>query len=717
MRNIVIMRGIPGVGKSTFIRERGLEPWTISSDTLRNLLDSPIQDENGCLNICQSSTNEVFNFVYYLIERKMKNREFIIFDATNIELNKFQKLKKLVETYRYKAILLDFSNTSIETCIEQNKNRKFKVPNFVIEKMYNLLLEENKKKIPSWLNVVNPNDFDAALNYEIQDFSNFKKIHHIGDIHGCYTVLKEYLNGNLKEDELYIFLGDYLDRGIENLEVLNFLSAISTKKNVILLEGNHEIHLWNYANNLEINSHDFDYRTKKQIESFEKHNIRRLYRKLRPFVFYNYNGKKVFVCHGGITFNPNELYKIPEKQFIHGVGKYSTDVNEYWDTKNNGIYQIHGHRNTTNKPISIKDSKVFNLEGKVEFGENLRVLTLDVNGFKEFYVKNNVVNRKHIAKTIDINLSKEEYLNILRDDNSINEKKFSNNISSFNFSREVFWRGDWNIQNIKARGLFLNTKSYEIIARSYDKFFNIGEIEDNVNLIPNKKGDNLLDNLNYPLIAYEKENGFLGITGYDTLNDCPIIASKSTINGLYRNWFNDILKDTLKDNFDEFFKDLKRLNLSAVFEVIDVVNDPHLIEYKKSNVILLDLIKREQRFSKLNYNELLSFAAKYNLSVKQKAYILQNEKDFIDFKNKCSNNDIKLEGYVLEDTNGFMFKVKLPFYLSWKKIRNFLEKNDGLIVGKDYTNFNEEEVKIINFIIKNSLFEESIITIQRKYYI
>ena len=61
-----------------------------------------------------------------------------------------------------------------------------------------------------------------------RDFSQYKRIHHIGDVHGCYTALMKYLddNGGIKDDEFYIFTGDYIDRGVENAEVVNFLISI-----------------------------------------------------------------------------------------------------------------------------------------------------------------------------------------------------------------------------------------------------------------------------------------------------------------------------------------------------------------------------------------------------------------------------------------------------------------------------------------------------------
>ena len=78
-------------------------------------------------------------------------------------------------------------------------------------------------------------------------------------MHGCYSVLSKALTGNnqivldkdsdyfLDKNIQYVFVGDYLDRGIENKQVFDLLLNICNKKNVVLLEGNHEAHLFNYA--------------------------------------------------------------------------------------------------------------------------------------------------------------------------------------------------------------------------------------------------------------------------------------------------------------------------------------------------------------------------------------------------------------------------------------------------------------------------------------
>ncbi len=70
----------------------------------------------------------------------------------------------------------------------------------------------------------------------------YKRILVMGDIHGKYKKLSSVfnkLNFNADEDFL-ILLGDYIDRGEENLHCLQWAMKISELKNVIALRGNHE---------------------------------------------------------------------------------------------------------------------------------------------------------------------------------------------------------------------------------------------------------------------------------------------------------------------------------------------------------------------------------------------------------------------------------------------------------------------------------------------
>ena len=91
-------------------------------------------------------------------------------------------------------------------------------------------------KVPNYVVTIKPEQFNEAIRYNILDYSHYKKVHHVGDIHGCFAPLNKYFKDGLKDDELYIFVGDYIDRGRQNVEVLRFLMEISQKKKKLQLK-------------------------------------------------------------------------------------------------------------------------------------------------------------------------------------------------------------------------------------------------------------------------------------------------------------------------------------------------------------------------------------------------------------------------------------------------------------------------------------------------
>ena len=70
----------------------------------------------------------------------------------------------------------------------------------------------------------------------------------IGDIHGMYEPLEKMLE-NWQADEQLIFLGDYIDRGPQILEVLHRVWQLESDYGAICLRGNHEQMLLNFLTN------------------------------------------------------------------------------------------------------------------------------------------------------------------------------------------------------------------------------------------------------------------------------------------------------------------------------------------------------------------------------------------------------------------------------------------------------------------------------------
>ena len=71
----------------------------------------------------------------------------------------------------------------------------------------------------------------------------------IGDIHGCYdklVALIDQLKINYSQDTV-VFLGDYIDRGPDSFQVVDYLLKFKAKHpNTIFLKGNHEALLMRY---------------------------------------------------------------------------------------------------------------------------------------------------------------------------------------------------------------------------------------------------------------------------------------------------------------------------------------------------------------------------------------------------------------------------------------------------------------------------------------
>lgn len=673
MRILLLLRGSAGCGKSTWIEKNGLKPYALSADDIRLLCQSPVMQVDGTEAISQGNDNVTWKILFNLLEVRMQKGEFTVIDATNSKTSEINRYKEMCNTYRYRIYCVDFTDIPIEEVKRRNANREplKRVPDEVIDKMYSRFATQ---KIPAGVKVIKPNELDSIW-IKLFDFSEYKKVHHIGDIHGCNTVLQKYLsnNGGIKDDEFYIFTGDYIDRGLENAEVVKFLISIKDKKNVLMLEGNHEKWLWMYANNCIAKSKEFELITKPALQKakIDKKDIRQLYRRLGQCAYYKYGDNIYLVTHAGLSTIPENLSFVATDQMIRGVGNYNDFekiATTFVNTTPNNCYQIHGHRNTKGLSVKVND-RVFNLEGRVEFGGTLRCVQVDRDGIHVIEVQNEIFKIPEMQNEETVtNSSIADTIIDLRANRYIHEKQFGN-ISSFNFTNKAFYDKVWNEQTVKARGLYLDTAKGKVVARSYPKFFNINERSET-------KFDMLQYKLKFPVTAYVKENGFLGIVSYNEYEDDLFIATKSTIDSQFAQWFKDMIYSKIVPENIEKMKDyIKENKVSFVFECVDMKHDPHVIEYPESKLFLLDIVKNDLDFSKYTYEEMVDVANQFELIHKEKAYEIANWQEFFDWYYDVLDEDYeyngrKIEGFVIEDSVGYMVKLKLSYYNFWKFMRN-----------------------------------------------
>ena len=672
MRTLVLLRGAPGCGKSTWIKEHGLQNYAISADELRKMYASPILQPDGSIAIAQNNDKAVWATLFQILENRMERGDFTVIDACNSKTAEMTRYRDLAHQYRYRIYCVDFTGIPMDEAKRRNKLRESLkwVPDEYIERVYSRF---ETQQIPSGVTRVAPEEFEDVVYTKPFDMSQYKKIVHIGDIHGCYDKLMEALPNGIEDDTGYIFLGDYCDRGPDSAKVIEFLLSIYKKPNVCLLEGNHERHLWAWANDKVSRSKEFEYKTRPQLETagIQKKDVRELYRRMRQCSWYKYHGRHVLCTHAGLSdFSLlGRLDFVASYQMLYGVGKYE-DVErcaKSFDCMYEFTYQVFGHRNETGEMLTKMGDANICLEGGVERGGELRTATFETGEFSPPTMKFDCYpNPLPDQPQVEV-VPSEESVTIhdlvakMRESKLIQEKKFSH-ISSFNFTRKAFADKKWNNLTTKARGLFIDTVNNKIVARGYDKFFAIGEREET-------KIVSLEHKIAFPVDIYIKSNGFLGMVSYDHATGQLFTTTKSSPDGPMADLFRAKIPDWQRQRMEDYLIDH---DVTLLFEVIDPVNDPHIITYHRDDIILLDAVSNTLDPEFMPYDELAELATQLNCTVKgkyvpSKTYTMGGFKAIVEDVENIDTDSI--EGVVFRDANGLMLKQKTNFYNEWKKLR------------------------------------------------
>ena len=798
MRTLLLLRGAPGSGKSTWIRENNLEQYALEADRFRQLISNPIMTLDGEYRITQDSDRLAWDMLYKALEHRMRRGDFTIIDATHATKTSIQNYKKLIELYRYR-VYYKTVDCSLDELLKRNQTRPEhkRVPEDVILQKHALLQTND---VPNFATEIN--DLSEIDNFYTMDANKYKDIKVIGDVQGCYTVLMEALS-DFNPETLYIFAGDLLDRGIENDKVLQWAFDHAKDPNVIFIRGNHDVHLENWAfDALDENGdpiklpHVFNYKTRPQLlgqkdyDHYEigidlkddgltyytvngqitdipvfyykdefiqkprmtfrdgyihlidpyqiRHNTnystftvdefklkkqtRDLIRRFRDAVALEFHGRKYFINHAGISALPKMTF-IPSFQLIRGVGKYETQIDEIWEDsfqKGNtqGFIQVHGHRHTDSTEHSIC------LEDNVEYGGNLCVLHITENGHSVQKYENTVFRIPQTDTESDsatkpwIEDTENQTTNSMIRNKHIRVKSLDHNLYSLNFTSRAFEKGIWDTETIKARGLFVDQTTGKIKMRSYNKFFAIGEQEET-------QISNLKKSVKFPLIAHKKYNGFLGIAS--TINGEFVIATKSTTEGEYVDYFREIF-DQLTQKEKDQLKDLSaKYNCSFTFEV-EHTSDRHIIDFDKNSLTILDAIPNSFEFNGIDIDSAFSNNVLDQLKITSPFFkrkeVIATFDDIPTLMRYIKEHDYDRdsEGLVLTDQNGFMFKVKYAYYREVKRLRGLhenaiksLRASTAIKLNKAFT---DVQVRFLNWLRDKDnayIFETHIIDIFRDF--
>lgn len=669
MRTLLLLRGAPGSGKSTWIKNNGLSNYTLEADKYRIAICNPVLTEDGQFVISQNNDKVAWNNLFRDLETRMQNGDFTIIDATHANPRSFAKYKNLVETYRYRVFVKTF-DADWKTLLSRNDSRpkNKQIPESALLRMHVMF---NNTCVPKWVTKID--DISEIEDVQVDNVDKYCRVMVIGDVHGCYVQLMQMINGGFRDDTLYVFCGDYLDRGPENKKMLNFILENYQRKNVVLIEGNHEMYLRNWSYGVTVANREFNKNTKlditngiKDVKALMKR-VRQMTRSLYQLYAFSFRGQKYFVCHGGLSMIPKTLY-VSTQQIISGVGCYTTPIDEIFERNRENHYhsaqfiQIHGHRMTDSTQHSIC------VDGHVESGGQLKAYVIDGEGS---YMKTiDGVNHVDLTQAKDdlVISDKERFENIKKSQYIKLKMQPKNNLVSINFTREAFNKSVWNSITLQARGLYVDIDTGQVRMRSYDKFFNIGE-----------QSETTVSYLSEHIVpgfrAWKKENGFLGMMS--TIDGKVILGTKSCMYGdacdIFTDDWNKLVSDEDKVTLSRVSKEN---NCSFIFEVLDK-RDRHIIDIDHNEIVLLDAVKNSYDSFSEDYSERILNDLMLS-SIRKKEFVgtFETMDDLMKYIHK-HDDDKDIEGLVIHGKDKFTnkdisFKVKFNYYKCVKKLRSVL---------------------------------------------
>lgn len=706
MRKLILLRGAQGTGKTMITRT--YRPLVVSFDDFRELYAPyiPTLDGDESLVLTNSAQKKVVRAAFEAAEERMRLGSTVIVDNMNLRQKDQKDWVGLAKKYQYEVLLLDVQgDVSDEELLRRNFLRGHKqVPAPAL--LASAAIGRERNIHPSIREITRAELADEVEGHtKWEDFDAYDRVVVVGDIQSCADALSQAVadqadDGNTRT--AWVFIGDLFDRGPDAGRVFAELEGLRADRSdafldVFLIEGNHETNMRQIILGTAEKGQFKDARTsREQIHAagYNDDDILELLSQTVPFKSFHFGGKNFFACHGGVdgrtTIGGRRLELLPDYFFINGVTDRAETykrrttwehVGEHLaaDPKQREVIQLHGHRNG-----SFDDERrpedaipgVYNLEQGVEHGGHLAVTVIDRDG--EVTIHRHAERDATSAETCDqpspeVKSIAEE----LAAHPDIRTKDIGNGISAYNFTREAFSKARWDSLSVSARGLFM--RGEKVVARGYDKFFNLGERHNGYTR------DQVLETFEYPVLVKPKVNGFLMIIAavdgelvYYTKGGPTDYAEAG------RRAFERAHMLSIREDLARLLADL---DVSLTFEVV-LENDPHIVA-DPVGVHFLDAIVNDVEFRLADDKALGVIEAYVGQGAQSTVLTAENREELAGWLDYYA--DDQGEGAVFTDAAGRWTKVKSKRYSYLKSLRTPLMR---AVTGKAETlgqRFSEEE--------------------------
>ncbi|HEU5069086.1 MAG TPA: polynucleotide kinase-phosphatase [Verrucomicrobiae bacterium] len=270
--SFVVLIGVSGSGKSTFVRKHFKPTEILSSDYCRGLVSD---DENS-----QAATKDAFEVLHFIARKRLAAGKLTVVDATNVQPESRKSLVAIAREFHCLpvAIVLDVPEHVAHDRNKARPDRDFG-PHVIRQQAQQLhrslrgLEREGFRHVHVLKSL---EEIEAAIIERQPLWNNLKHEHGpfdiIGDVHGCFDELMELLGklgyevaadvsrltlaGAVAEDgadsrpllrhpegRKLVFVGDLVDRGPKIPQVLKLVMNAVASGAALCVPGNHDMKL------------------------------------------------------------------------------------------------------------------------------------------------------------------------------------------------------------------------------------------------------------------------------------------------------------------------------------------------------------------------------------------------------------------------------------------------------------------------------------------
>jgi protein phosphatase len=252
---LVVLVGPSGSGKSTFAQHHFKPTQIVSSDACRAIVADDEAD--------QTATTAAFAVLHCIVEQRLRAGRITVVDATNVQAKARRPLLELAARYHRPCMAILFELPP-QVCKERNRQRQDRV-------VGDLVVDRQCAQAPVSEGVLRHEGFDPVIVlHSAEEADGFGAPAHpsplvwhdragsfdiIGDLHGCCDELLSLLRimgykvenpGSLiphitaPEGRTAVFVGDFVDRGPDNVRSLLIVMAMVRSGAALAVPGNHD---------------------------------------------------------------------------------------------------------------------------------------------------------------------------------------------------------------------------------------------------------------------------------------------------------------------------------------------------------------------------------------------------------------------------------------------------------------------------------------------